>query len=82
MPKLMLVGAIVSWPGLVVFGGGVDALFELLRPWHPSIVARARSTTSAFQRAGSCFIIEDLLPLPDLRIRGEKDSLSSNWRIE
>jgi hypothetical protein len=50
----------------------VAALFELLRPWQPNVVAIARSTTSAFQRAASCLIIDDLLRLPDLLISAKR----------
>ena len=64
-PKLMLLGVTVARP---CFGAGVVVdLFELVRPWHPNIVARARRTTTTFQRVGSCFIIDDpvstLVPL-------------------
>ena len=72
MPKLTLVGATVSCPGLGSFGERGEDLFELLRPWQPNIVAKARSTTSAFQRAGSCLIIDDPVVSPDLLIRGEE----------
>jgi hypothetical protein len=64
MPKLMLVGATVSWPGLLLFVEPVEVLSALLRPPQPTIVARARKTTSAFQRAGSCFIIDDPVACP------------------
>ena len=59
IPKLMLVGVTVSWPGLVSFDGGVDedVLGALLSPWHPSIEARARRTRVAFQRVRNCFIV-------------------------
>jgi hypothetical protein len=75
MPKLILVGEIASRPGLVLFGGGVvvvAALFELLRPWQPNIVAIARSRTSAFQRAASCLIIDVPVAPPRSTHRGEK----------
>lgn len=81
IPKLMLVGETVTSPGLVsVVDVVVDDLFELLRPWQPNIDATARSTTSAFQRAGSCLIIEDPVVRPDLLVR-VKASLSDGLAI-
>jgi hypothetical protein len=49
LPKLTLAGAALSAPGS---GFCVVCEFGLpvLSPWHPSIVARASTTTSVFQR--------------------------------
>jgi hypothetical protein len=76
IPKLTLVGATVSSPGLGLLGEEGEDLFELLRPWQPSIVARARSTTSAFHRAGSCLIIEDPVVSPESTHLGRRGSLN------
>ena len=82
MPKLIVPGETVTLPGLVLFVVVVvDDLLALLRPWQPSIVARARSTTSAFQRAGSCLIIEDPVALPDLLVRAEELVSSLDLRL-
>jgi fucose permease len=65
-PKLRLLGATVTTPGFVLFCVVAD-LFELVSPWHPTIVARASTTNGQFQRVGSGFIID--APVPPFHYR-------------
>jgi hypothetical protein len=54
-PKVTLAGAALSVPGS---GFSVLCTLDLpvLTPWHPTIVARASATASAFQRVGRWLI--------------------------
>ena len=55
LPKLMLAGAALSKPGKG-FCEPCALGLPVLSPWQPTMVARASTTASAFQRAGRWLI--------------------------